>query len=97
MYLRTYYDLYFENGGRIFLTEESLESLKEELNGFLSNNKDISEMNFSDKILLSQAIKFNNTIEGYKDDISTIDDVIGKYDKGDIVLEEEQIRIINCS
>ena len=73
-------NLYLENGHKLFFNDTFLSNYKKDIMDFLENT-DISYMNninFAKKMMMSQEIKSNNTIEGINDNIERIDDVIKK-------------------
>ncbi len=87
-------NLYLENGHKLFFNDTYLSTYKKDIMDFLENT-DISYMNninFAKKMMMSQEIKSNNTIEGINDNIERIDDVIkNRFSYS----EDERKRIIN--
>jgi len=55
---------------------EQLESLKNELETFLENEKQLKSIIFAKKVLFTHELKANNTIEGYNDDVGLVNLVI---------------------
>ncbi len=64
------------DGQKLYLARNILEEIKNELETFLEDNKYMNNRDFSKNVLFSYEIKANNTIEGYNDDISIVDDVL---------------------
>lgn len=84
--------LVLENGGRLFLNEEYIKRYQDSLISFLSSQDGMKEEYFAKRIVLSQEIKSNNTIEGIMDDISLIEGVLEK----DVTIPpEKKKRIVN--
>lgn len=86
-------DLNFETGSLLYLDSDRINSLRSELEDFLKDEKDMNTLSFSKKVMLSQEIKNNNTIEGYLEDLSFIEQVIDNDDS--IHDTEKKNRIIN--
>lgn len=76
-----------------YLIEEELKQLKEELETFLENMTYMNSLDFAKKVLLSQEIKSNNTIEGYLDDILLVQDIIRH--PSNVLNEKQKRRILN--
>ena len=68
---------------KLYILRDRIEQNIFELEGFLSGNNYMNSKEFSEKVLFSQEIKENNTIEGYKDDVELVSDVINKKIKLD--------------
>lgn len=85
-------DLEFETGKSIHLNEDYLAPFCDQLLEFLDGQDFMSNLEFAKKMMMSQEIKSNNTIEGIKDDLSVIDEVIKK--KSSLSVQERK-RIIN--
>ena len=86
-------DLNFETGSLLYLDSDRINSLRSELEDFLKDEKDMNTLSFSKKVMISQEIKNNNTIEGYLEDLSFIEQVIDNDDS--IHDTEKKNRIIN--
>ena len=79
----------------LFVNINKLTLLKEELDSFLEHNRYMNTKEFSENVLFSQEIKFNNSIEGYNDDVGIINEVVtNEKDKGLTSIEKRR-RIIN--
>lgn len=85
-------DLEFKNGKKIRLNEDYLAPFCEELLNFLDGEDYMKELSFAKKMMMSQELKSNNTIEGINDDLSVIDEVIRKKSS---ISSQERKRIIN--
>lgn len=85
-------DLEFEKGKSIHLNEDYLAPFCEQLLEFLDGQDFMKNLDFAKKMMMSQEIKSNNTIEGIKDDLSVIDEVIKKRSS---LSTQERKRIIN--
>lgn len=81
------------NGNSIHLNEDYLKIYEEELLEFLDGQDYMKTLQFAKSMMMSQEIKSNNTIEGIKDDLSIIDEVIKKRKSS--LSEKEKRRIIN--
>ena len=64
--------------GRLYIIPDKIKQNAEELEEFLSGNNYMNSKKFSENVLFSQEIKTNNSIEGYNDDISLVDDIVKK-------------------
>ena len=82
-----------ENGNFLFLNEEYLKKYREELLEFLEDQDYMKSLSFAKRMMMSQEIKSNNAIEGIKDDLSIIQEVIKR--RKIPISEEEKTRIIN--
>lgn len=69
---RKYFDFKTENNKRFFITPDHLSIMKDELNDFLDREPLLNNLNFAKRVLFSQEIKANNSVEGYNDDIELI-------------------------
>lgn len=74
-------DLITLNNRPIRLDEERLEVEKEDFEKFLSEFKYSSTLKHAKEVLFSHEIQANNFIEGYKDDVETIYNIIHKITK----------------
>ncbi|MGM9878926.1 MAG: Fic family protein [Bacilli bacterium] len=86
-------NLNLENGQPLYLNDEYIKSLKEELESFINEESQMNTLDFSKKVMHSQEIKTNNTIEGYLDNVSQIEEVI--RNNKSISDENKKNRIIN--
>lgn len=91
---RTFLDLPLENGQKFFLKKEYLCTLKEELEEFLEDNKDMNNLSFTKKVLFSHELQSNNQVEGYNDDIELINSIITRRVRK-INNKEQKQRILN--
>ena len=64
--------LKLEKGHHLYLNDEHIKPLKDELETFISEESQMNTLDFSKKVMHSQEIKNNNNIEGYLDDVSLI-------------------------
>jgi len=78
---------------RLYIIRDMLKERKEELEKFLTDNQHMNSCEFAKNVLFSQEIKTNNTIEGYKDDVGLVDDILNK--KLNIKDKYKMQRIIN--
>lgn len=86
-------NLTIEKGYHIRINNDYLEPFKEELLQFVDEQQSINNLLFAKKMMMSQEIKANNTIEGINNDLTIIDEVI---DKRKVPLStSERKRIIN--
>ena len=79
--------------GRLYIITEKIKQNAEDLEEFLIGNEYMNSKKFSENVLFSQEIKANNTVEGYKDDISLVNDIVKKKLK--IKDKEKMYRIKN--
>ena len=79
--------------GRKLVVNNSIEQKQEELDEFVEYAQYTNTIKFSEDVLFSHEIHANNYIEGYKDDVETIDQVIHKSSA--IKDKEKKQRIIN--
>ncbi len=90
--IREYLPLSTKNS-RLYLIREKLKENINELELFLSDNEYMNSEKFSKNVLFSQEIKYNNEIEGYKDDVGLVYDILNRKLKIDD--KEKEQRIIN--
>lgn len=64
--------------GDIYILIKYADFYKQELLNVLNGQDYMQSLKFAKKMMMSQEIKANNTIEGIKDDLSVIDKVIKK-------------------
>lgn len=91
--IREIKELKLEENRKLYIDDERLIPLKKELEEFLQGEAQMNTFSFSKKVMESLEIKTNNTIEGYFDDIVSIENIIknNKY----ITNEDKRNRIIN--
>lgn len=77
----------------LFVIDDALKEQREELDEFISDLRYMNTLKFSKDVLFSHEIQANNFIEGYRDDVETIYDVIHKCSK--ITDPEKKQRIMN--
>lgn len=82
-----------ENNRSFYIDKSKLQNMKLELEGFLKDESNMNNIDFSKRVMRSQEIKTNNTIEGYIDDVSSIEKTI-KESKKETDTEEKR-RILN--
>ena len=85
--------LKLEKGHHLYLNDEHIKPLKDELETFISEESQMNTLDFSKKVMHSQEIKNNNNIEGYLDDVSLIEEVI--RNNNSISDKDKKNRIIN--
>lgn len=88
-----YLNLETTNGNHIHINQEYLKPYQDELLEFLDGMDYMRNLDFAKSMMMSQELKSNNTIEGIKDDLSIIDEVIQKRKSS--LSEKEKRRIIN--
>ena len=91
---RIYLPLKMKNETKLFYNKCKLRHLSEDLNTFFHDKKYVVSREFSITTLFSQGIKYNNAVEGYHDDLSSIDKIIRNIDIKDVKAEKRQ-RILN--
>ena len=79
----------------LFVNINKLTMLREELDSFLEHNRYMNTREFSEKVLFSQEIKYNNSIEGYNDDFDTINEVVANERNKELTSAEKRRRIVN--
>ncbi|MGN0993149.1 MAG: Fic family protein [Bacilli bacterium] len=85
--------LNLDKGHNLYFNDEYIKPLKDELETFISEESQMNTLDFSKKVMHSQEIKNNNNIEGYSDDISSIEEVI--RNSNSISDKDKKNRIIN--
>ena len=78
---------------KLYIIRDRIEDSTLELEEFLNENSYMNSKLFSEGVLFSQEIKTNNTIEGYKDDLLLVWDIVNNHKK--IKDKEKMQRIIN--
>ena len=86
-------DLEIANGNYLHFNEDYLKAYKQELLEFLDGQDFMKSLSFAKRMMMGQEIKANNTIEGIKDDLSIIEEVIRMRKK--TISKREETRIIN--
>ena len=71
---------------KLYINEERIQSRALDLEEFLNGNKYMNSREFSEKVLFSQEIKNNNTIEGYNDDVGLVYDIV----KNNLKIEDKK-------
>lgn len=80
--------------GRLFtLDKNHLDSFRKELELFIDSDDYLNSRNFAKKVMFTQEVKANNNVEGIKDEITLIEDVIRNAQS--ISDSERRGRIIN--
>lgn len=85
-------NLEFLNGIKIRYNEDYLSKYCDELVELLTGEDYMRKISFAKRMMMSQELKSNNTIEGINDDLTRIDEVIKKKSS---LSEHERKRIIN--
>lgn len=78
---------------KLYVSNSKISKEKYELEEFISDNKYMNSKEFARNVLFTQEVKFNNTIEGYTDDVGLIYDIV--KNKLDINDKEKMARIMN--
>lgn len=78
---------------QLYLIEEDLKRRREEMDDFLEGLDYMNSRKFSQDVLFSHELQANNVIEGYKDDVELVNNVI--YHRLNIKDEERKKRILN--
>ena len=86
-------ELPLKNGKRLKINYDKFDDIRDELESFLDSEDYMSSRGFAKKVLFSQEIKSNNTIEGITDDLLVIEKVIS--DASSIKDVKQRKRIIN--
>lgn len=77
----------------LIYTDDTLKPIMEELERYISDIKYINTLQFSKDVLFSHELQANNSVEGYKDDVETILEVINNV--SNIKDPKKKQRIIN--
>ena len=80
------------DGKKIRYNNDYLLPIKEDIEKFLDTEKYMSNLRFAKKMMMSQEIKSNNSIEGIYDDLTLIDEVIKNKNQ---LSNIEKSRIVN--
>ena len=80
---------------KMFLDEEKIDFNKRKLEKFLENEPQVKNDFFAKKVLLSNEVQSNNSVEGYYDDIKKIKEVVLSSKKPKNKKEIDKLRIIN--
>ncbi len=71
--------LTFENGRHFHLGDIYLNKTRDELEEFLQNKKHLITKEFATDVMFSHELKANNLIEGYTDDLITVEEIINRH------------------
>lgn len=82
-----------EEGSKIRINKDYIKPYEEEVLEILDGQDYMRKLPFARSMMISQELKANNVIEGIKDDLSIIDDVITQ--RKDNLTDAERKRIIN--
>lgn len=77
----------------LIYNDETLLPIMEELEKYIADIKYINSLTFSKDVLFSHELQANNSVEGYKDDVETIIEVINNV--SDVKDPQKKQRIIN--
>lgn len=80
-------------GRNLIYNDELLKPIMEDLECYISDIKYINNLTFSKDVLFSHELQANNSVEGYKDDVETILEVINNV--SDVKDLQKKQRIIN--
>lgn len=83
----------YMSGRQLSIIDDELKQLRDDLDTFVGDIKYMNTLKYSKEVLFSHEIQANNFIEGYKDDVETIYEVIHKCSK--ITDPEKKQRILN--
>ncbi len=78
---------------KLYLIEDDLKRRREEMDDFLQGLDYMNSRQFSQDVLFSHEVQANNLIEGYKDDVELVNNVI--YHRLQIKDKEKRNRILN--
>ena len=85
--------LKLKNGMALSINEKYFAKTKDELEEFITSEKELCTENFAKKVLFSNELKANNQVEGYSDDVKLIEDIIERKYQG---CDEKKIkRVLN--
>ena len=90
---KVYLPLQLMGDRKLYINSDRFQILKEDLEKFLEGEKYMNSKSFSKKVLLSHEIQSNNVVEGYKDDVETVKEVIN--DSLEIKNPKKRQRILN--
>lgn len=90
---KVYLPLQLTGDRKLYINSDRFQILKEDLEKFLDGEKYMNSKSFSEKVLLSHEIQSNNVVEGYKDDVETVKEVIN--DSLEIKDPKKRQRILN--
>ena len=74
--------LKLKNGMALSINEKYFAKTKDELEEFITSEKELCTENFAKKVLFSNELKANNQVEGYSDDVKLIEDIIERKYQG---------------
>ncbi len=86
-------DIHDEKGINFCCDYLSLESLHDEVEEFAKSEESMNSLKFSKTVMFSHELQYNNLVEGYKDDLTVINDVIKNASRK--MDEEKRVRILN--
>jgi Fic family protein len=92
---KKYIDLRTENNRKLFYNSEKIKIKCLEIQSFLNQIKFINTLDFTKGVLFPYEIKFNNTIEGYNEDINNIINIINFPHDKTLKTKEDYQRIRN--
>ena len=92
--MATKIDLQTKYDSPLFLKDENLKKVKEQLE-YILEISDMNSLDFAKNALFSEEIKANNLVENYKDDIEYIDDVVKENNRKKNAEDEKAQRILN--
>lgn len=84
-----------ETGTNFFYDKDKIDITCEQIEEFLKHTNIKNTVDFTRSVLFPYEIKFNNTIEGYHEDIESIIQIINNPNKNDNKLKEEYQRVRN--
>lgn len=92
MQKRTYLELPTDVGYKFYYRKKAIDEIYQELEEFLEFVKNIDSLDYAKKVLFSHELKANNLVEGYSDDLESIERII--REKCERIKDEKQRRRI---
>lgn len=86
-------NIHDEKGINFYCDYKCIEELHNEIEDFINIQDSMNNKEFAKTVMFSHELQYNNLVEGYKDDLSVINDVI--KNKSKFLSEEQKLRILN--
>lgn len=80
---------------KLFLDKSKISENKNKLELFLRDENSMHTLDFAKKVLLSNEVQSNNSVEGYYDDIEKIKKVVENSNSSKYKPEKDKLRILN--
>lgn len=90
---KVYIPLQLMGNRKLYINSDRFQILREDLEKFLDGEKYMNSKAFAQNVLLSHEIQSNNVVEGYKDDVETVKEVIN--DTLEVKDPKKRQRILN--